>query len=137
MKGSGLLLMCHKESLTLTKSTLFAINVLLAVSSEHFPVLTPRHVFIALISHVSLFLKCIRYIYNLKLNEIMQVTWIEHVEVDHKPDAHWLYRELLCGGSGYGAKRWTTTLERMCERMALSSIRTIPATDWSEGTFHL
>ncbi|KAL0838418.1 PREDICTED: homeobox-leucine zipper protein HDG8-like [Brassica oleracea var. oleracea] len=62
-----------------------------------------------------------------------EVTWIEHVEVDHKPDAHWLYRELLCGGSGYGAKRWTTTLERMCERMALSSIRTIPATDWSEA----
>ncbi|CAF2086821.1 unnamed protein product [Brassica napus] len=72
-------------------------------------------------------------LYNLKLNEIMQVTWIEHVEVDHKPDAHWLYRELLCGGSGYGAKRWTTTLERMCERMALSSILTIPATDWSEA----
>ncbi|CAN6922517.1 unnamed protein product [Brassica oleracea] len=41
--------------------------------------------------------------------------------------------ELLCGGSGYGATRWTTTLERMCERMALSSIRTIPATDWSEA----
>ncbi|KAF2544577.1 hypothetical protein F2Q68_00033262 [Brassica cretica] len=33
----------------------------------------------------------------------------------------------------YGAKRWTTTLERMCERMALSSIPTIPATDWSEA----
>ncbi|KAL0691942.1 hypothetical protein Bca4012_091622 [Brassica carinata] len=70
---------------------------------------------------------------NENCNNLQVVTWIEHVEVDHKPDAHWLYRELLCGGSGYGAKRWTTTLERMCERMALSSIRTIPATDWSEA----
>lgn len=76
-------------------------------------------------------------LYNLKLSEIMQVTWIEHVEVSHKPDAHRLYREILCGGSGYGAKRWTTTLERMCERMVLYSTLIIPATDWSEGTFHL
>ncbi|KAF8048008.1 hypothetical protein N665_2726s0005 [Sinapis alba] len=62
-----------------------------------------------------------------------EVTWIEHVEVEHKPDEHRLYRELLCGGSGYGAKRWTTTLERMCERMTLYSTLIIPATDWSEA----
>ncbi|CAH2055221.1 unnamed protein product [Thlaspi arvense] len=66
-------------------------------------------------------------------NVLQVVTWIEHVEVDHKPETHRMYRELLCGGSsGYGAKRWIVTLERMCERMALSSILTIPATDWSE-----
>ncbi|KAJ4886266.1 Homeobox-leucine zipper protein HDG8 [Raphanus sativus] len=33
----------------------------------------------------------------------------------------------------YGAKRWTTTLERMCERMVLYSTLIIPATDWSEA----
>lgn len=62
--------------------------------------------------------------------------WIEHVEVDHKLDTHKMYREILSGGSGYGAKRWIVTLERMCERMALSSILTLPANDWSEGMYH-
>ncbi|CAH2079756.1 unnamed protein product [Thlaspi arvense] len=67
-------------------------------------------------------------------NVLQVVTWIEHVEIDHKPDTHPMYRDLLCGGSsGYGAKRWIVTLERMCERMALSSILSIPATDWSEA----
>lgn len=63
--------------------------------------------------------------------------WIEHVEVDDKSITHEMYRELLSGRSGYGAKRWIATLERMCERMVLSSILTIPPTDWSEGTYHL
>jgi len=63
--------------------------------------------------------------------------WIEHVEVDHKLDTHKIYRDLLSGGSGYGAKRWIVTLERMCERMALSSIQTLPPSDRSEGTYHL
>ncbi|KAL0858182.1 hypothetical protein Bca101_063336 [Brassica carinata] len=34
---------------------------------------------------------------------------------------------------GYGAKRWTTTLKRMCERMAVYSTLIVPATDWSEA----
>lgn len=68
--------------------------------------------------------------------KILQVTWIEHVEVDEKSEAHKMYKELLCGGSGYSAKRWIVTLERMCERMALASILTIPANDWSEGMYY-
>ncbi|ESQ49775.1 hypothetical protein EUTSA_v10021974mg [Eutrema salsugineum] len=66
-------------------------------------------------------------------NAHSEVKWIEHVEVDHKPETHRMYRELLCGRSGYSAKRWIVALERMCERIALSSILTIPATDWSEA----
>ncbi|KAG2273225.1 hypothetical protein Bca52824_067780 [Brassica carinata] len=65
-------------------------------------------------------------------NAQTEVMWIEHVEVDHTPDTHRMYRELVCGGSGYGARRWIVTLERMCERMALSSALIMPATDWSE-----
>ncbi|KAJ4873172.1 Homeobox-leucine zipper protein HDG8 [Raphanus sativus] len=65
-------------------------------------------------------------------NAKTQVTWIEHVEVDHTPDTHRMYRELASGSSGYGARRWIVTLERMCERMALSSIPIMPPTDWSE-----
>ncbi|XP_010450732.1 PREDICTED: homeobox-leucine zipper protein HDG8-like [Camelina sativa] len=65
-------------------------------------------------------------------NAQSKVMWIEHVEVAHKLDTHKIYRELLSGGSGYGAKRWIATLERMCERMALTSNLTLPASDWSE-----
>ncbi|KAF2549326.1 hypothetical protein F2Q70_00024075 [Brassica cretica] len=69
-------------------------------------------------------------------NAHTEVRWIEHVEVDHTTDTHKMYRELVSGSSGYGARRWIVTLERMCERMALSSILIMPATDWSESMFH-
>ncbi|CAN8260573.1 unnamed protein product [Cochlearia groenlandica] len=60
-----------------------------------------------------------------------EVTWIEHVEVDEKFDAHWMYKDLLFGGGlGYGAKRWIVSLQRMCERISLSSILTIPSNDY-------
>ncbi|KAF2596473.1 hypothetical protein F2Q68_00007554 [Brassica cretica] len=65
-------------------------------------------------------------------NPHTEVRWIEHVEVNHTADTHRLYRELVSDGSGYGARRWIVTLERMCERMALSTILIMPATDWSE-----
>ncbi|KAG2300313.1 hypothetical protein Bca52824_036785 [Brassica carinata] len=54
-----------------------------------------------------------------------KVTWMEHVEVNDKVRAHRIYRDLLCGGFGYGARRWTTTLERMCERLSLLHVKTI------------
>ncbi|CAH8349141.1 unnamed protein product [Eruca vesicaria subsp. sativa] len=62
-----------------------------------------------------------------------KVTWIEHVEVSNIPSAYPAYRDLVkggsSGGSGYGAKRWIVTLERMCARINLSSATTIPVTD--------
>ncbi|CAN8269833.1 unnamed protein product [Cochlearia groenlandica] len=64
-------------------------------------------------------------------NSHTKVTWIEHVEVDDKSETHAMYRKLVNGRSGYGAKRWIVTLERMCERMALTSILTFPASDFS------
>ncbi|XP_010550261.1 PREDICTED: homeobox-leucine zipper protein HDG8 [Tarenaya hassleriana] len=59
-----------------------------------------------------------------------KVTWIEHVEVDDKAHTHRLYRDLLCGGSGYGARRWIVTLERTSHRFALSNLNNIPTTDF-------
>ncbi|KAF8113562.1 hypothetical protein N665_0048s0023 [Sinapis alba] len=38
---------------------------------------------------------------------------MEHVEVNEKVRAHQIYRDLFCGGFGYGARSWTATLERM------------------------
>ncbi|CAH8294067.1 unnamed protein product [Eruca vesicaria subsp. sativa] len=65
-------------------------------------------------------------------NDRSKVTWIEHVEVDHRPEKQRVYQDLLSSGLGYGAKRWIVTLERMCERMTFSSATTIPHTDWGE-----
>ena len=59
---------------------------------------------------------------------------MEHVEVNDKVRAHRIYRDLLCGGFGYGARRWTATLERMCERLSLYSISGLPTTDFPGGT---
>ncbi|AAD46012.1 Similar to gb/Z54356 HD-ZIP protein (Athb-10) from Arabidopsis thaliana and contains a PF/00046 homeobox domain [Arabidopsis thaliana] len=59
-----------------------------------------------------------------------KVTWIEHVEVTDKVWPHQLYRDLLYGGFGYGARRWTATLQRMCERLSLYSMTDFPPTDY-------
>ena len=60
---------------------------------------------------------------------------MEHVEVNDKVRSHRIYRDLLCGGFGYGARRWTATLERMCERLSLYSVSGLPTTDFPGGTY--
>ncbi|CAH8294104.1 unnamed protein product [Eruca vesicaria subsp. sativa] len=62
-------------------------------------------------------------------NDRSKVTWIEHVVVDDRPETQGVYRDLVSSSSGYGAKRWIVTLEKMCARMTLSSATTIPVTD--------
>ncbi|XP_057492623.1 homeobox-leucine zipper protein ROC8-like isoform X2 [Actinidia eriantha] len=54
-----------------------------------------------------------------------EVTWVEHVEVDDKSQTHRLYRDLVSGGSAYGAQRWIVTLQRMSERLAFALAGTI------------
>ncbi|XP_061348032.1 homeobox-leucine zipper protein HDG11-like [Gastrolobium bilobum] len=51
-------------------------------------------------------------------NGYSQVTWIEHVEIEDKTPVHRLYRNLIYSGFAFGAQRWLTTLQRMCERIA-------------------
>ncbi|KAJ6684120.1 hypothetical protein OIU85_007777 [Salix viminalis] len=53
-----------------------------------------------------------------------KVIWVEHVEVDDRIQTHRLYRDLICGGSAYGAERWIASLHRICERLAFST--TVP-----------
>lgn len=50
-------------------------------------------------------------------NGYSKVTWIEHVEVDDGA-VHDIYKSLVNSGLAFGAKRWVTTLERQCERLA-------------------
>ncbi|CAL0332610.1 unnamed protein product [Lupinus luteus] len=51
-------------------------------------------------------------------NGYSQVTWVEHVEIEDKTLVHRLYRNLLYSGLAFGAHRWLSNLQRMCERIA-------------------
>lgn len=46
------------------------------------------------------------------------MTWVEHVEVDHKK-VHQMYKPIAGLGLLFGAKRWVATLDHQCERLAL------------------
>nr|GLL35367.1 homeobox-leucine zipper protein HDG11 [Ipomoea trifida] len=49
-------------------------------------------------------------------NGYSNVTWVEHVEVEDKVILHKLYRDVIQSGIAFGAERWLTVLQRMCER---------------------
>nr|AAU12247.1 homeodomain protein HOX3 [Gossypium hirsutum] len=51
-------------------------------------------------------------------NGYSKVTWLERVEIEDKTPIHRLYRDLVHSGSAFGAERWLTTLQRMCEWFA-------------------
>ncbi|KAM6589971.1 hypothetical protein CsatA_012576 [Cannabis sativa] len=51
-------------------------------------------------------------------NGYSKVTWVEHIEIEDKVPTHRLYRDLVHSGMAFGAERWLTTLQRMCERYA-------------------
>lgn len=58
-----------------------------------------------------------------------QVTWLEHVEVDHHGSNH-TYLPFLSSGSAFGAKRWVCVLQRYCEDIgSLLATNTLPAHD--------
>lgn len=58
---------------------------------------------------------------------------MEHVEVNEKMQTHNLFRDTICGNNAYGADRWVMTLERMCERFASYSAKTIPSCETGGG----
>ncbi|CAK7338805.1 unnamed protein product [Dovyalis caffra] len=66
-----------------------------------------------------------------KPNGFSNVTWVEHVEVDDRTQTHRLYRDIVCSGSAYGAERWIANLQRICERIAFSKEKTVPAREFS------
>ncbi|KAL3850851.1 hypothetical protein ACJIZ3_012733 [Penstemon smallii] len=50
-------------------------------------------------------------------NGYSKVTWVEHVEIDDR-NVHTIYKPFVNSGVAFGARRWVTTLERQCERLA-------------------
>lgn len=59
-------------------------------------------------------------------NGYSKVMWVEHVEVDDRA-VHSIYRGLVNSGLAFGAKRWVSTLDRQCERLASVMASNIPA----------
>ena len=56
------------------------------------------------------------------------------MEVDDR-SVHTMYKPLVHSGLAFGAKRWVSTLERQCERLASSMASNIPASDLSGTCF--
>ncbi|KAK8952354.1 Homeobox-leucine zipper protein ROC2 [Platanthera zijinensis] len=61
-------------------------------------------------------------------NGYSKVTWVEHVETDDR-SVHSMYRPLVSSGLAFGAKRWVSTLDRQCERLASVMASSIPSGD--------
>lgn len=60
------------------------------------------------------------------------MTWVEHVEVDDR-SVHNIYKPLVNSGLAFGAKRWVSTLDRQCERLASVMANNIPSGDIGGG----
>ncbi|KAL2555266.1 Homeobox-leucine zipper protein HDG11 [Forsythia ovata] len=51
-------------------------------------------------------------------NGYSKVTWVENWEIEDRAPIHRLYRDLIHSGLAFGAERWLSTLQRICERFA-------------------
>ncbi|KAK6128213.1 hypothetical protein DH2020_038047 [Rehmannia glutinosa] len=51
-------------------------------------------------------------------NGYSKVTWVEHWGVEDKAPIHRLYIDLIHSGLAFGAERWLSTLQRICERFS-------------------
>lgn len=88
-------------------------------------------------SKVNFFFLCLQnYVFMLECpqtDELKQVTWVEHIETEEKEPIHELYREIIHRGIAFGAERWVTTLQRMCERFASLSVPASSSRDLGGG----
>ncbi|CAA2961068.1 homeobox-leucine zipper HDG11 [Olea europaea subsp. europaea] len=51
-------------------------------------------------------------------NGYSKVTWVEHWEIEDKVPIHGLYMDLIHSGLAFGAEKWLSSLQRICERYA-------------------
>ncbi|KAG0482772.1 hypothetical protein HPP92_010856 [Vanilla planifolia] len=65
-------------------------------------------------------------------NGYSKVIWVEHVEVDDR-SVHNIYKPLVNSGLAFGAKRWVSTLDRQCERLASVMASNMPTGDIGAG----
>ncbi|XP_020109359.1 homeobox-leucine zipper protein ROC2-like [Ananas comosus] len=62
-------------------------------------------------------------------NGYSKVIWVEHVDQVDDRSVHNIYKPLVNSGLAFGAKRWVTTLDRQCERLASVMASNIPSGD--------
>jgi len=55
---------------------------------------------------------------------LVQVTWVEHAEIEEKV-GHPLFSQFVKCGMAFGAHRWLAVLQRQCERVASLMARNI------------
>lgn len=57
------------------------------------------------------------------------------MEIEDKTPVNRLYRNVIYSGLAFGAQRWLTTLQRMCERLACLMVSGNFTRDLGGGTF--
>lgn len=60
---------------------------------------------------------------------------MEHMEIEDKSPIHRLYTDHIYSGLAFGAERWLSTLQRMCERIACLMVSSTSARDLGGGNF--
>jgi hypothetical protein len=76
------------------------------------------------INWISLTIYIVRLPLYIYIYICMQVTWVEHAEVEEKP-VHQIFSEYVYSGMAFGAQRWLAVLQRQCERAASLMARNI------------
>lgn len=64
----------------------------------------------------------------------LQVTWVEHMEMEQMLPVNVLYRNLVLSGAAFGAHRWLAALQRACERFASLAVLGASHHDLAGGT---
>lgn len=64
---------------------------------------------------------------------VLQVTWVEHMEIEQMLPINVLYRNLVLSGAAFGAHRWLAALQRACERFAALATLGVPHHDVAGG----
>lgn len=64
---------------------------------------------------------------------VLQVTWVEHMEIEQMLPINVLYRNLVLSGAAFGAHRWLAALQRACERFASVATLGVPHHDIAGG----
>jgi len=59
----------------------------------------------------------------------LQVTWVEHMEIEQTLPISALYRNLVLSGAAFGAHRWLAALQRACERVGSLAMLGAPLHD--------
>ncbi|KAM7498279.1 hypothetical protein LguiA_022693 [Lonicera macranthoides] len=63
-------------------------------------------------------------------NGYSKIIWVEHVDVDDM-GIHNIYKPVVNTSLAFGAKRWISTLDRQCERIASALAMNVPPTDFN------